>query len=103
MEQSNMEIKIEQKIEEDCLNDLKQEDFNAKQEEIVEKQEEPTLIPPLNRKSRKIQKKREKYQKIDDNIRLQLLDAVHKDGELLKTVLTLLSIIITFYNRLQKD
>lgn len=41
---------------------------------------------PLNEKSKKIQKKREKYQKINDDIRLQLLEAVNKKGELLKTV-----------------
>lgn len=40
----------------------------------------------IDAKSRKIQKKREKYQKINDEVRLQLLDAVNKKGELLKTV-----------------
>ncbi len=65
---------------------------------IIKKEEFETQVPsyshedqagsgvPLNEKSKKIHKKREKYQKINDEIRLQLLEAVNKKGELLKTV-----------------
>ena len=52
---------------------------NKKPEDQVEK---PQLLAP----SRKIQKKRSKYQKIDDDLRLALFEAVKKNGEKLKTV-----------------
>jgi hypothetical protein len=42
-------------------------------------------VPKLWSKSRKITKKRNKYQKIDDEIRLKLVEAVEKNGEMLKT------------------
>lgn len=91
-----MEIKVEQKLEEASQRDLKQEQtLETKQEEVA--------VPTLDSKSRKIQKKREKYQKIDDNIRLQLLDAVHKNGELLKTVIITPIPLLNCYNRLPRD
>ncbi len=37
--------------------------------------------------SKKILKKRAKYNKIDDDIRLKLIEAVEKDGEMLKSVI----------------
>lgn len=40
----------------------------------------------LAKASRKIQKKRSKYKKIDDDVRMQLFEAVKKRGEMLKTV-----------------
>ncbi len=40
----------------------------------------------ISSKSKKIYKKRTKYNKITNEIRLKLIDAVEKDGELLKSV-----------------
>jgi len=36
--------------------------------------------------SKKIHKKRTKYQRIDDSLRQKLIDAVEKDGQMLKAV-----------------
>lgn len=40
----------------------------------------------LNLESKKISKKRNKYHRIDDSIRQKLIDAVTKEGQMLKTV-----------------
>lgn len=40
----------------------------------------------LSLDSKKINKKRNKYQRIDDNLRQKLIDAVVKDGQMLKVV-----------------
>lgn len=45
-------------------------------------QPEKELLKP----SRKIQKKRNKYKKIDDGVRMKLFEAVKQRGEMLKTV-----------------
>lgn len=74
-----MQITPEIKAEDTDLNSIKREETGESTDKLIE-------YPKLEGKSRKIQKKREKYKKIDDNIRLQLLDAVHKKGEMLKTV-----------------
>jgi len=51
----------------------------------------------LSTKSKKILKKRTKYNKITDEIRLKLIEAVEKNGEILKSVkLFLLFIILIF-------
>ena len=71
------------------IEDIKTEFVPSDHSESTGKQlqeDATSQLPTLDNKSRKIHKKREKYKKINDDIRLQLLEAVNKNGELLKTV-----------------
>jgi len=53
----------------------------------------------ISSNSKKILKKRAKYNKINDEIRLKLIDAVEKDGELLKSVRNrFVNFLLTFSN-----
>lgn len=70
-------MELEHTQSDSCKMELRSK--NKKSESLIEK---PALCTP----SKKIQKKRSKYQKIDDDVRLILFEAVKKNGEKLKTV-----------------
>jgi len=52
----------------------------------IESDNTNSLITKLCTNSKKISKKRTRYRRIDDDIRQKLIDAVLKDGQMLKTV-----------------
>ena len=79
-------MEIEQTTQETCMRQLRS------RTKMTEQPKESALLLP----SKKIQKRRAKYQKIEDSIRIALLEAVKKRGEKLKTVIQCVRISFWF-------
>jgi len=81
-----MDIKTEFESSSDCSEYIKQEDFNEKLEESSRYSDDDES-GCLSIYSKKISKKRKKYQKIDNEIRMKIVEEVQKNGKLLKNVI----------------
>ena len=81
MDSINLNLEAKHKVSTDISED------NQSSQKLSDHEIKSDVSPKLWNKSRKISKKRNKYQKIDDEIRLKLVEAVEKNGEMLKTVI----------------
>lgn len=80
-------------------------DDSIKKEEFFEKIEEGWCDGEtgLSHQSKKISKRRKKYQKIDNEIRLKIIEEVQKNGKLLKNVKHFLKSFSYKLNRLPRN